>query len=538
MPMLSKAKAASEKKKKKQAKASNSNLQEQEQHQQANLQAHTQHHTHTHTHLPPHLLPIVPILPPFDSVPNAGYHIRNLLHADDGKISSNYKYNNNYNEPIQHTPVHTRTTPTMAGITALLQRFIAEIHSKNKERIRNKQDGHRAVTDFYEAINKHIRPFDERYLGAGGLVRNNSNNNNTITTNNTANNTTNTNNHTAHTTRHLFPVREDGSLFVSIAAFREPLLKDTLVSAFEHAKYPEKLFVGVVVQNCFGDDAYANANANMYNNNNTNTNTTNNNSNDYKPCLTGPLIVGTKSNGKPKRVKLPAPPDANGVRLFCDEPGYRTYCLRGNVRVLYLHDTDSLGPSMARYYASKLWGGENYFVQIDAHLKFATNWDKKFVDELKATSSYPKSILSTYPPGFGQIRFIPKHMHIDPSTINETTPVIESPGCRLCACTTPSGERNPILHIQQGRNYQGNETRPTQTPFLGAGLIVAHADFLSDVPFDPYLPWTFMGEEILLSMRAWTNGWNMYAPRKNLVLHHYRQGVLGIPKFFGTVNAE
>mmetsp|Transcript_25056 Transcript_25056/g.52877 ORF Transcript_25056/g.52877 Transcript_25056/m.52877 type:complete len:198 (-) Transcript_25056:91-684(-) len=197
-----------------------------------------------------------------------------------------------------------------------------------------------------------------------------------------------------------------------------------------------------------------------------------------------------------------------------------------------------MGPSMARYYASKLWGGENYFAQIDAHLRFATDWDAKYVAELRATSNYPRSLLSTYPPGFGQIRFVPKHMNINVSAITDATPVIESPGCRLCKCTTPRGEAHPIAHIQQGRNYDGNETRPTQVPFLGAGLVVAHADFLRDVPYDPYLPWTFMGEELLLSMRAWTHGWNIYAPRKNLVVHHYRTGVQGVPKFFGAINSE
>jgi hypothetical protein len=58
--------------------------------------------------------------------------------------------------------------------------------------------------------------------------------------------------------------------------------------------------------------------------------------------------------------------------------------------------------------------------------------------------------------------------------------------------------------------------------FVGAGFFIAIADFLVDVPFDPFLPWMFMGEEIALSIRAWTHGWNIYAPRKNLIGHQYR----------------
>ena len=44
-----------------------------------------------------------------------------------------------------------------------------------------------------------------------------------------------------------------------------------------------------------------------------------------------------------------------------------------------------------------------------------------------------------------------------------------------------------------------------------------------------------MGEEIALSSRAWTAGYNIYAPRRNLVAHEYRPGRMGLPKFWGSV---
>mmetsp|Transcript_3911 Transcript_3911/g.11084 ORF Transcript_3911/g.11084 Transcript_3911/m.11084 type:complete len:588 (+) Transcript_3911:294-2057(+) len=409
--------------------------------------------------LPEHLVESIPILPLFDSVPNAQDRIHDVL---EGK-------------------------PSMVGVLAVLQKFLSTLHDRNTERIRAGHDGHRALKDFYETADKHLRPMEEAYRR-----------------------------------KYVVPLRSDGSLFVSVAAFREHLLTETLVSAYKHAKHPERLFIGAVVQNCFGT-VLANGTIDT----------------SGTPCISGPVRVGPPPapGKKPKTKKLPAPPDVNGVEIFCNLPDYKQYCDRGQVRVLYIHATDSLGPSMARYYASRLWGGENYYVQIDSHLRFAHHWDAKFVAELKATRSYPRSVLSTYPPGFEQVKFIPKHMNIDKSKVNNET-VIESPGCRLCTCRTPLGEANPIIHINQGKSYIGNESLPTQTPYLGAGLIVAHADFLKEVPFDPFLPWTFMGEEILLSMRAWTHGWNIYAPRKNLIIHQYRTGILGIPKFVGAVNSQ
>ena len=44
-----------------------------------------------------------------------------------------------------------------------------------------------------------------------------------------------------------------------------------------------------------------------------------------------------------------------------------------------------------------------------------------------------------------------------------------------------------------------------------------------------------MGEEIIVSMRAWTHGWDIYAPRMNWIAHQYRPGRMGLPKFWGSV---
>jgi [Skp1-protein]-hydroxyproline N-acetylglucosaminyltransferase len=402
---------------------------------------------------PAHLIPHIPIFPLFNSISNAEDHIASLL---DGR-------------------------PSMVGVVALLQKFLSALHDSNMEVINTEASSQTMLDNFFRLTEKIIKPFDNAYKG-----------------------------------KLIFPVREDGSIFISIAAFREFYLLETLVSAFKNAKNPEKVFVGAVVQNCFGkllEDGTLDTSG--------------------APCFSGPQYAGKGKNGKDIRKVNDAPVDKNGIEAFCALPDYEQYCKNGQIRVLYMHHIDGQGPSMARYYASKLWGGENFFMQIDSHLRFAHEWDAKYITDAELTLNYPKSVLSAYPPGFEQVRFIPKHMNVDFSKIDNET-VIESPGCRLCRCGTPKGV-NPIIHITQTKSYEGNVKRPAQTPFLGAGLVFAHGDFLKDIPFDPYLPWTFMGEEILLSMRAWTHGWNIYAPRKNLIIHQYRPAKLGLPKFHTSI---
>lgn len=45
------------------------------------------------------------------------------------------------------------------------------------------------------------------------------------------------------------------------------------------------------------------------------------------------------------------------------------YC--NHLRVLRINESESLGPAMARFFASKLWHGEAFYMQIDAHMFFA-----------------------------------------------------------------------------------------------------------------------------------------------------------------------
>jgi [Skp1-protein]-hydroxyproline N-acetylglucosaminyltransferase len=336
--------------------------------------------------------------------------------------------------------------PTVAGIALVLSRFLDALRESNK-RLASRGPPHRVQRDevhesFARLAKESLAPLEDAYRD-----------------------------------RLIFPVRDDDSIFVSLASFRDHLLGNTLVGAFDQARHPDRLFVGVVVQNCLGLDPYPGESGSQ--------------------CRTGAQVVGKGPNGRDKTKVSDAPPDRNGVEEFCTSPNHKKYCDSGQVRALYLHEDESLGPAMARYYASKLWGGESYFVQVDSHLEFYEGWDELYINELKATRSFPKSMLSSYPPGFyaeegGMLKG-------EPST-----------GARLCTCEFSDNDvEDHIIRINSGKGYNGDEEAPTQIPFVAAGFFFAPARFLLDVPFDPYLPWCFMGEEIMLSMRAWTHGWDI-----------------------------
>jgi len=420
-------------------------------------------------HNQPHLYPRAPILPIF------------TMHEDHKSLIDELINNGK---------------PTIAGIISYLQQFQLKLHALNDrvhaEVIESKgttkdENSVHVITETFKLIEEDLmEAFDKPFRG-----------------------------------RPIFPIREEEeSIFLSLASFREHMLTETMIGAFKHAKNPDQLYIGAIVQNCFGRVSLNEGDElNPFIIDTSNL-----------PCRTGAQVIGKDKNGRDQTKVSDAPPDVNGIEEFCNDPDYKKYCDAGQIRVLYVHETESLGPAMARYYASKLWGGETYFMQTDSHLQFAEHWDEKYINEIKSTNNYPKSVLSSYPPGFND-NGGPRKTRISDERVNESS------GARLCTCEfSKNAIEEHIVRVNTGRGYSGFQSKPMQIPFIAAGFFFTHSQFLVDVPFDPYMPWCFMGEEIALSMRAWTSGFNIYAPLKNYIAHHYRPGRLGLPKFWGSVN--
>ena len=117
-------------------------------------------------------------------------------------------------------------------------------------------------------------------------------------------------------------------------------------------------------------------------------------------------------------------------------------------------------------------------MQLDSHLEFYTHRDELYTNELKSAKSFPKAVLSSYPPGF---------QDGNGGILLEREPSL---GMRLCTYTFPDSDMEArIIRINTGVGYSGGKEYPTQIPFIAAGLFLTPAGFLVDAPFDPYTSW-------------------------------------------------
>jgi hypothetical protein len=105
----------------------------------------------------------------------------------------------------------------------------------------------------------------------------------------------------------------------------------------------------------------------------------------------------------------------------------------------------------------------------------------------------------------------------------------------LCGCTfeTAGGDHYTVRLQQSYRSYTNDLGIPRRSLFVAAGFFIAHGSFVDSVGFDPFMPFLFMGEEIALSIRFYTNGYDIYAPSADVLRHEYVRKES--PKFWESV---
>ena len=160
---------------------------------------------------------------------------------------------------------------------------------------------------------------------------------------------------------------------------------------------------------------------------------------------------------------------------------------------------ESRGVCWARALTQQLFEDQDYVLMIDSHMRFIQNWDTELIAELARCAS-PKAFLSTYPPGYKP----PDKLDADPK------PVV------MRAQDFKDGEIR-----FEGEMLATTPETPLRGAFLAAGLLFAPGTLVREIPYDPHI--YFNQEEITLAARAFTHGWDVYAPTKAFVYHYYNE---------------
>ena len=215
-----------------------------------------------------------------------------------------------------------------------------------------------------------------------------------------------------------------------------------------------------------------------------------------------PTIKSMLDNAKkPKNIVI-------GIaRQFHPEDGFddlTEYEKDKRFRILNIPHTESKGVCWARHQVQQLYKGEEYTLQIDSHMRFEKNWDDTLIKMIKKLQKkgYPKPLLTGYVSSF------------DPD--NDPQGRVNEPWRMTFDRFTPEGVVFFLPEVIPGWN---EIKEPIPARFYSAHFCFTLGQFSTEVQHDP--EFYFHGEEISITVRAYTHGYDLFHPNEVVIWHEY-----------------
>jgi len=176
-------------------------------------------------------------------------------------------------------------------------------------------------------------------------------------------------------------------------------------------------------------------------------------------------------------------------------------------RIIDIPWKESKGLCWARHLIQKLYEDETYTLQLDSHHRFVKDWDVELIEMLKSTGA-KKPIITSYA-GI----YKPK----DDGTyeiLNDT------PFKMVASKFTESGT---ILFFPNDIPHYKMLKKPIKARFVSGHFFFTLGIHCKEYKYDPNL--YFAGDEISLSIRSFTLGYDLFHPHKTVIFHEYtREG--------------
>ena len=176
----------------------------------------------------------------------------------------------------------------------------------------------------------------------------------------------------------------------------------------------------------------------------------------------------------------------------------------GRVELIKIPARESRGCNWARNLLQRRWSGERYTLFLDSHHRFVPGWDAEVTSfhEACRASGVAKPVITGYLPPYD-----PRN---DPE--GRTSAVLEM---------APLEREDGMLYLLT--SHRVAEWRQLRAPFparfVSLHFLFADGSFNQEIPFDPAI--YFFADEVAISLRAYTAGYDLYHPHRILGWHLY-----------------
>lgn len=252
------------------------------------------------------------------------------------------------------------------------------------------------------------------------------------------------------------------TIFVQMAAYRDPQLIPTLNDMISNCKNPQNLHIGICWQH--GEEV------------------SNETFLDAGFDITGFTEADPRVHGFPV-IHI----EKNGAKISAID----------------VHYLKTKGACWARNTIQQLYSGEKYTMQLDSHHRFVENWDVVSIDMLESLRGESKKpVLTAYIPSF------------DPD--NDPAARVNTPWKMDFDRFIPEGA---VFFIPSSIDEWKDLEKPMRARFFSAHFAFADGSFAVEVQHDP--EYFFHGEEISIAARAYTHGYDLYHPHRLIAWHEY-----------------
>lgn len=215
------------------------------------------------------------------------------------------------------------------------------------------------------------------------------------------------------------------TIFLMIASYRDFQCHETITSAFSLADHPERLFVGAVDQIVPGD-------------------------------MTCTYTEQT-----------------------CEENPSQPICkYRSQISVYTMNAEMATGPVTARHIGDRLYRGQYFVMQMDAHCKFVRHWDTDIIGQFRMTGN-EMAVLSSY------LSDVQGSIDRDFKSTRNTRPIM---------CNSDFEGIMPARYLRHGAQPEDRAVvrdMPQLQPFWAAGFSFSRGHFKVRVPYDGLQPMVF-----------------------------------------------
>ena len=174
------------------------------------------------------------------------------------------------------------------------------------------------------------------------------------------------------------------------------------------------------------------------------------------------------------------------------------------LKIICVHYSLSKGACWARNKLQYLYEGEKYTMQLDSHHRFVKGWDtklKKMYNNL-INKGIQKPLITAYLPSYNP----------------ETYPINRGEQPLKMVISKISKDRQILFKPHFITNIESTE-EVIHSDFYSAHFAFTIGDFVKEIPHDQNL--YFIGEEMNITIRAFTNGYTLYHPNQLIAWHEY-----------------